>query len=110
MEENKTKQEYAGKARGFFNNLMGAEKNRANIEIYRIGSPIITPIRDNEKTISNNTVGDFVVILGDSVWITDTSEKQREQFVEASYSAAFVRLNPQIFKLQPESNKVKSII
>lgn len=67
------------------------------IEIYEIRENFNTPLASNPKQIANNSIGDYLVIIDDEVWIKDWNDKREEQFAKANYSPDFVRMNENIF-------------
>ena len=71
--------------------------HRRNIEIFKLKESINTPLFEDEKKIANCQVGDFVLIVGDEVWIQNAYDGSRGQFSQAIYSAEFVRINPILF-------------
>lgn len=85
------------KVGNFISNFTNAEPNRRVVEIYRLAQPFNTPLYENAEKIANCGVGDFVLIIGDDVWVQDNNEKENAQFVQAIYSVEFVRINPLLF-------------
>jgi len=75
-------------------------QHHINIEVFKLAQAIKTPTFDDESIIANCNVGDFVMIVGDQVWIQDTNEGKFGQYVKAIYTAEFVRINPLLFTLQ----------
>jgi hypothetical protein len=75
-------------------------EHHINIEVFKLSQAINTPTFDDESIIANCKVGDFVMIVGDQVWIQDTNDGKFGQYVKAIYTAEFVRINPLLFILQ----------
>jgi len=80
-------------------NVVNVEHHR-NVEIFKLKQDIKTPTFLDEKLIANCKVGDFVLIIGDEVWIQDTNDNKFGQYIQAIYSAEFVRINPLLFARQ----------
>lgn len=77
-------------------NVVNVEHHR-NVEIFKLKLEIKTPTFHDESLISETKVGDFVLIIGDEVWIQDKNDTKFGQYIQAVYSAEFVRINPLIF-------------
>lgn len=73
---------------------MGYEKI---IEIYKIEHNINSPLASDHNQNANCSVGDYLVIIDNDVWIKDNKAFRVEQFAKASYSPQFVRNNTTIF-------------
>ena len=80
-------------------NVVNVEHHR-NVEIFKLKLDIKTPTFNDESLISNSKVGDFVLIIGDEVWIQDENGGKFGQYIQAVYTAEFVRINPLIFARQ----------
>lgn len=74
---------------------MGYEKK---IEIYKVIQNFKTPLASNPKQVANCSLGDYLVIMDDEVWIRDWNDNREEQFAKAVYSPEFVRMNQNIFE------------
>lgn len=76
------------------------------IEIYRIkNAEFVTPLAQApESKIARHSVGDFVIVINNEVWVKDKSATytgesiDRDDYQKAVYSPAFVRINPSIFE------------
>lgn len=104
MKEMKTvKEKKEVKKIGFFHKLLvflktyNTYEHRQHIEIYTQKSDFVTPVFNTSNRIANCTVGDYVIIIDDTVWVYDFTEDRKEQFSQASYYPEFVRLNPNLF-------------
>lgn len=90
------------KAGGVITNIVTSvgkvEENRRNVEIFKLVQDIKSPTFENVNRLTNTNVGDFVLILGNEVWVQDRNTHKKEQFVQASYVPEFVRANPIIFE------------
>lgn len=69
------------------------------IEIYKIGEDINTPLAEGENKIANSNIGDYVIIIDEEVWIRNWGDNEN-LFSKALYSPDFVRINQKIFKKQ----------
>jgi hypothetical protein len=74
--------------------------NHRNVEIFKLLQDIKTPTFIDEKKVSNCDVNDFILIIGDEVWIQDKNEEKFGQYIQAIYGAEFVRINPLLFEKQ----------
>ena len=80
-------------------NVINVEHHR-NVEIFKLKLNIKTPTFNDESLIANCQVGDFVLIIGDEVWIQDVNDNKFGQYIQAIYTAEFVRINPLLFEKQ----------
>jgi len=71
-----------------------------NVEIFKLLQEIKTPTFLDEKKIAKCDINDFVLIIGDEVWIQDKNFGKFGQYIQAIYSAEFVRINPLLFEKQ----------
>jgi hypothetical protein len=71
-----------------------------NIEIYKVVVNFNSPLASNPSKIANCSLGDFVLIFDDEVWVKNWNDDQEEQFAKAVYSPEFVKMNPSIFEKQ----------
>ena len=83
----------------FLQNLTGTNEviNHRVIEIYRLNQSFNTPLFDNPKILANCAINDFVIIIGDEVWIQDNNDGKEGQFTRSIYTDVFVRVNPFLF-------------
>lgn len=49
-----------------------------NIEIYKIIGNINTPLESNGSKIADCSIGDYLVIIEDIVWIRDWNDQREE--------------------------------
>lgn len=80
-------------------NVVNIEHHR-NVEIFKLILDVKTPKFHDVKLVANTKVGDFVLIIGDEVWVQDENEGKFGQYIQAIYDAEFVRINPLIFAKQ----------
>ena len=80
-------------------NVVNVEHHR-NVEIFKLKLDIKTPTFHDESLVANCKVGDFVLIIGDEVWIQDENNTKFGQYIQAIYTAEFVRINPLLFARQ----------
>ena len=78
-------------------NVMNADQNRRVVEIYRLKEALNTPLAINPNKIANCSINDFVLIIGDEVWIQDNNDEKKGQFSQSIYTVEFVRMNPFLF-------------
>lgn len=76
---------------------MGYEKN---IEIYKVKENFNSPLASDPNRLASCTIGDFVIIIDDDVWVRDWNAQRTEQFAKAAYDKNFVGKNPFIFEMQ----------
>ena len=77
--------------------MISAEQRR-NIEIFTIISEIKTPLSGCQNKFANCKIGDFIIIIDESVFVRDWNVLGKEQFSQASYSPDFVRANTTLFQ------------
>lgn len=70
------------------------------IEVYKVKENFNSPLASNPSKVASCTIGDFVIIIDDEVWVRDWNAQREEQFAMAIYTPEFVRINPFIFEQQ----------
>ena len=68
-----------------------------HIEIYVIKDNINIPLASNPTLMSNCSIGDYVVIFDNFVWVRDWNDEREEQYSESVFHPEFVRANTTIF-------------
>ena len=71
-----------------------------NIEIYKLIANFNSPLANDPTKCSNSGIGDFLVIIDETVWIKQWTDGYPNEFVRVIYDANFVRINPSIFEIQ----------
>jgi hypothetical protein len=70
------------------------------IEVYTlIHEDFVTPLAEAPDDLrANYKYGDYVIIIGNDVWVTNRNLEGDDEYSKAAYSPAFVRINPGLFE------------
>ena len=86
------------KIKSYFKKITKVPENRRNIEIYRITGNIKTQLLNCDNMFSNSGIGNFIIIIDDTVWIEDWNDLTKEQFAQTTYGSEFIRVNTTLFE------------